>query len=82
METFTELFGSLLLFVYHCFDRVVIHGYPISVQPKMSILAVAEESRFTLLNHLEARRRTLWNCYARSFARLSLGAYGLHAADR
>jgi len=27
METFTELFGSLLLFVYHCFDRVVIHGY-------------------------------------------------------
>jgi hypothetical protein len=27
VETFTELFGSLLLFVYHCFDRVVIHGY-------------------------------------------------------
>ena len=27
METFTELFGSLLIFVYHCFDRVVIHGY-------------------------------------------------------
>ena len=27
METFTELFGSLLLFVYRCFDRVVIHGY-------------------------------------------------------
>jgi hypothetical protein len=27
METFTKLFGSLLLFVYHCFDRVVIHGY-------------------------------------------------------
>lgn len=27
METFTRLFGSLLLFAYHCFDRVVIHGY-------------------------------------------------------
>ena len=27
METFTKLFGSLLIFVYHCFDRVVIHGY-------------------------------------------------------
>ena len=27
MEVFTKLFGSLLLFVYHCFDRVVIHGY-------------------------------------------------------
>jgi hypothetical protein len=27
VETFTELFGSLLLFAYHCFDRIVIHGY-------------------------------------------------------
>jgi hypothetical protein len=27
VETFTKLFGSLLLFVYHCFDRVVINGY-------------------------------------------------------
>ena len=27
METFIKLFGSLLLFVYHCFDRVVINSY-------------------------------------------------------
>ena len=27
MEGFARLFGSLLLFVYHCFDRVVIQGY-------------------------------------------------------
>ena len=27
MESFAKLFGSLLVFVYHCFDRVVIHGY-------------------------------------------------------
>src|SRR5258705_9329708 len=27
MELFTQLFGGLLLFVYHCFDRVVINGY-------------------------------------------------------
>src|ERR1022692_1529243 len=27
MELFTSLFQDLLLFVYHCFDRVVIHGY-------------------------------------------------------
>jgi hypothetical protein len=27
VETFTRLFGSLLHFVYHCFDRVVINGY-------------------------------------------------------
>src|SRR5713101_4880305 len=27
MELFTKLFGELLLFVYHCFDRIVINGY-------------------------------------------------------
>ena len=26
MEIFTKLFGNLLAFVYHCFDRIVIHG--------------------------------------------------------
>ncbi len=27
MEPFAKLFSSLLVFVYHCFDRIVIHGY-------------------------------------------------------
>src|SRR5258707_10587763 len=27
MELFTQLFGGLLLFVYHCFDRIAINGY-------------------------------------------------------
>lgn len=27
MERFTKLFGNLLVFVYHCFDRIVINGY-------------------------------------------------------
>jgi hypothetical protein len=27
MERFTQLFGNLLVFVYHCFDRIVINGY-------------------------------------------------------
>src|SRR5215831_11812528 len=27
MELFIKLFGDLLVFVYHCFDRIVIHGY-------------------------------------------------------
>ena len=27
MESFAKLFDSLLVFVYHCFDRIVIHGY-------------------------------------------------------
>jgi len=27
MELFTRLFGPLLVFAYHCFDRIVVHGY-------------------------------------------------------
>jgi hypothetical protein len=27
MDTFSKLFGSLLVLVYHCFDRIVIQGY-------------------------------------------------------
>ena len=27
MEEFIQLFGNLLVLVYHCFDRIVIHGY-------------------------------------------------------
>ena len=27
LELFTQLFGDLLAFVYHCFDRIVIYGY-------------------------------------------------------
>jgi hypothetical protein len=26
MDLFTQLFGNLLVFVYHCFDRIVIYG--------------------------------------------------------
>ena len=35
METFNRLFGSLLAFVYHCFDRIVIQSYlPLLVRPE------------------------------------------------
>src|SRR5262245_48279546 len=27
MKLFNRLFGTLLVFVYHCFDRIVINGY-------------------------------------------------------
>jgi len=35
METFHKLFGSLLWFVYHCFDRIVVQGYlPLLTRPE------------------------------------------------
>jgi hypothetical protein len=27
METLMQLLGSMMVFVYHCFDRIVINGY-------------------------------------------------------
>jgi hypothetical protein len=27
MDRFVTLFATMLAFVYHCFDRIVIHGY-------------------------------------------------------
>jgi hypothetical protein len=35
MDTFTKLFGSLVSFVYHCFDRIVILGHlPLLTRPE------------------------------------------------
>src|SRR5215471_8105902 len=39
MELFTKLFSGVLLFVYHCFDRIVINGY-------LSGLSRPEHNRF------------------------------------
>lgn len=32
MELFTKLFGSWLVFIYHCFDRMVLSGYLMGLQ--------------------------------------------------
>jgi hypothetical protein len=35
METFAKLFARFLVFVYHCFDRIVIQGYlPLLSRPE------------------------------------------------
>ena len=35
METFVKLFERFLVFVYHCFDRIVIQGYlPLLTRPE------------------------------------------------
>ena len=35
MEMFAKLFGSLVVFVYHCFDRMVILGHmPLLIRPE------------------------------------------------
>ena len=55
MDVFTKLFGEYLLFVYHCFDRIVIHGYLTALsRPELvvnffrNIVGVAEVSKEVL----------------------------------
>lgn len=38
MELFAKLFSSLLVFVYHCFDRIVIHGYLSGISPPEQVV--------------------------------------------
>ena len=52
MDLFTKLFGDFLVFVYHCFDRIVIRGYLTALsRPELvvhffrEIVGVAEVSK-------------------------------------
>jgi hypothetical protein len=47
MELFTTLFGSLLAFVYHCFDRIVILGYmPLLTRPENILHSVGQSGNW------------------------------------
>ena len=47
MELFTKLFGDLLVFVYHCFDRIVIHGYLSALsRPEQVVISSVRLSAF------------------------------------
>lgn len=42
METFATLFERFLVFVYHCFDRIVIQGYlPLLTRPEHIVHCVS-----------------------------------------
>jgi hypothetical protein len=47
MKLFEKLFGQLLLFVYHCFDRIVINGYLSGLSdPSKWFISFARSSAF------------------------------------
>ena len=71
MELFTQLFGDLLAFVYHCFDRIVIYGSsesspnPPSPRPVLARRLLNSFClRFSRLESrvLEGRRFATWSC--------------------
>src|SRR5580704_11779866 len=59
METFTKLFGSLLVFVYHCFDRIVINGYLSGLsRPEQVVHFVREVLGIPVVSKEVLRQRT------------------------
>jgi hypothetical protein len=71
MELFTKLFGAWLVFVYHCFDRVVLSGYLMGLQRPgqvvywlQQVLGIEAISKEVLSSRTEAYVR-----WVESFAR-------------
>jgi len=59
MELFSRLFGSLLVFVYHCFDRVVINGYLSGLsRPEQVVYFFHEVLRIPVITKEVLRQRT------------------------
>jgi len=71
METFSRLFGSLLTFVYHCFDRVVINGYLSGIsRPEQAVYFFREVLHVSSITKEVLRQRTKdYRNWVEAFAR-------------
>jgi hypothetical protein len=59
MELFTRLFGDLLTLVYHCFDRIVIHGYLSGLsRPQQVVYFVRQVLSIPVVSKEVLRQRT------------------------
>ena len=71
METFTKLFGSLLAFVYHCFDRIVIQGYiPLLTRPEHIVYFFRDvHGIYPITKQALAKRTNEYQQWVEAFAR-------------
>lgn len=71
METFAKLFGSLLAFVYHCFDRIVVLGHlPLLTRPENIVHFFRDVHHSGPITKEVLRRRTDdYNHWVEAFAR-------------
>lgn len=59
MDTCTKLFGSLLAFGYHCFDRIVILGHlPLLTRPENIVHFFRDIHRADVITKEVLRQRT------------------------
>ena len=70
MEEFVRLFGELLTFVYHCFDRVVILGYlPLLTRPENLVHFFRDVRGVGAITKEVLRQRTdQYNKWVKAFA--------------
>jgi hypothetical protein len=71
METFRKLFGSLLAFVYHCFDRIVIQGYlPLLTRPEHIVHFFRDvQGIYPITKQALAKRTREYQAWVEAFAR-------------
>src|SRR5437660_588839 len=71
METFCKLFGSLLAFVYHCFDRIVIQEYlPLLTRPEHIVHFFRDvHGIYPITKQVLAKRTKEYQGWVEAFAR-------------
>ena len=71
MEEFARLFGSLLAFVYHCFDRIVLRGHlPLLTRPENIVHFFRDVHAVDAITKEVLRQRTTeYNHWVEAFAR-------------
>jgi hypothetical protein len=71
MELFVKLFDSLLVFVYHCFDRIVIHGYLSGVsRPEQVVFFFRDVAGAAVVDKAALSKRTgEYRAWVEAFAR-------------
>jgi len=88
MEEFARLFGSLLAFVYHCFDRIVIRGHlPLLTRPENIVHFFRDIHAVGAITKEVLRQRTNeYNQWVEAFARnhhipIEWAEYGVRKED-
>ena len=71
METFAKLFERFLVFVYHCFDRIVIQGYlPLLTRPEHIVHFFREvHGQYPITRQVVAKRTNEYRGWLTAYAR-------------
>src|ERR1700691_423659 len=71
METFAKLFERFLVFVYHCFDRIVIQGYmPLLTRPEHIVHFFRDlHGQYPITPQVLAKRTSEYRGWVEAYAR-------------